>query len=372
MDDLTTRALRNQNNANTAYNQQQQREEQQKVLTEAPTFITGFADGKYQVQRLGQDPVATGVPVTNGLLQNGQRVTTTGQYVDGVPRVKPSVPAVPVVKLGGKIKYLYSMLNDNDSKDLWLGGWQPKPIKIKAIDPGDQQFTLKNPGSNRFWLDYGKDVSVADGYYYTLTEAGLIYEHHSTDSPNTGFDTLSLNPHGYSFWSRGAYGSSGGGTGSFWGRLFQNDFIGGVNGDIAFKHYLTPTLVSPETFISYNPAYLPYAITADGSKGVGGKTDSTNNPSTTTLITYDSAIFDTGVDGSSMPYGYFDCFDDKFTIIDATTIAANALTQSTFTAQVYTYDYAGSQQRVSKVKVYGIPAAQRTRATLIGQPSYHP
>lgn len=164
MDNLTQRALNNQNNASAAYNDKQRREVEQQTLTEAPAFVTGFAGGKYLVERLGQEPTATGVPVTNGLLQTGQRVTTTGQFVDGMPRVKPVVPAVKVVETTGKIKYLYSIISAGKTV-FYVGGWQQKSVMLKTFDSSYTilSASLDNLGGNKWSANFSYQK---EGKYY--------------------------------------------------------------------------------------------------------------------------------------------------------------------------------------------------------------
>jgi hypothetical protein len=91
-------------------------------LRPLPTWDAGYdSSGRRLVQRLGQDPVAVGRPVSTGVIGTGDRTYNTGNAVDVIPHIKPAY--VPVVKKeeSGPVKILFSVVEGTD-RVYYVGG----------------------------------------------------------------------------------------------------------------------------------------------------------------------------------------------------------------------------------------------------------
>jgi len=401
MDDLTQRALTQLNTATANHSDKQQREVEQRSLTEAPAFVTGFAGGKYLVERLGQEPTATGVAVTNGLLQTGRRVTTTGQFVDGVPRVKTVQPAVATVEAMGKIKYLYSIVNPTTRKtEYWVGGWQAQPKFLFAVEDFlplnlNPRFNvrLNNRTANQFTVDFGKATGDGAplpflaglnkaGYFGTLNQTGTIVDQSRLlvgDLEN--FFTIGLVAN--SFYYAPANDASSNLIGS-WTTCFQGDAISGYTSDTRnIVQYLLPRLTSPDPVEVYRGSApdntgrvsQTFAINQRGDRGIGRL--ATRVYSQSQLYWLEDGVMDTTDNLTLLPLHIadlrdtykIDCFNNTFSVFSRSDLSLTTAKQ----VEIDLYQgVTGIKTRTTTTKVFPLPPKQQSQAPVLIDASYHP
>lgn len=380
MDDLTQRALTQLNTATANHSDKQQREVEQRSLTEAPAFVTGFAGGKYLVERLGQEPTATGVAVTNGLLQTGRRVTTTGQFVDGVPRVKPVVSQAPAVEATGKIKYLFAAMVGGQQQ-FYVGGWQKQPVLVKVLEPAERIDRMKNLGGNNWLVDSVLPLSATglSGKLRSFKPSGMVYESRLMTGDRATGDTLTLVSIGHSFFARGfGAGAIGGSDGlpdgkghyavAFQGAILEQGRTATVG--TAYYPYLLPTFRTPLIDDSTS-AYAAYACNAAGDRGVASNFNISTFSGEITYVYWvvgTSLIRIGATTDIPVRHGAVDVFDTFFSIV---TDFDNPKQKAKFTASVKLFGSDGSSRGTKQTLVYGIPAELKATAVVYSL-SYHP
>lgn len=358
------------------------------------SLLARAANPKAAIVGIGKRYPQTGlhdVLLPDGSTQIGERQFNSGlpegAQVLGIPketggwvldeRDVVANPIVPVAKAAtGKIKYLYSVLNDDDTSDLWLGGFKPTPVKLKAIAVGESSFLLRNTGGNRYFLDYFSGNALRSS-----ANGDILYTY------SLSVESFGLAGHGkgYSFFARGSYGAvPANPIDSYWGKLWRAAFLGGIvfRGNASegtqgpAVTYLLPNLLSPspEIIPALGPVYSTLAINQSGSRGVGVRATPDDSA---TIASYSDpgGIVDTGVAADADSFlgsGCFDCFDGNFSAIDTATFSTDVFAKPKFTGSISIYGFNAKQKRSVQTTVFGIPAAQRSHATLIGRPSYHP
>ena len=187
LDDLVDRALQRQDAARTSYNNGLKRLEVERQLTESPAFLGGYSNGHYSIERLGQDPVSVGVPVTNGYIAPGDRVTMTGQYVDAVPRMKTTATTT-AKEITGKVQILYTLPG---SSQLFIGGFSQNSIKVPTYPSAYGITRFENWGGNKY---------VIQLYQYSGTTPGSIVSFKTIGQLNDSYSrTLTVDDNDFRF-----------------------------------------------------------------------------------------------------------------------------------------------------------------------------
>jgi hypothetical protein len=176
---LAARNDRALDNASTDYNNRTLTRRDQQRLVPAPAFAAGFEanTGKIRVQRLGDDPVAVGVPVTNGAIATGQRITLRGdRLVDAMPRVRPEPkPSIEVIE-SLPVKYLYSVTRKG-KPEFYVGGWKYESTKVEI--PEDDRVNVRSPritnlGKQDWIVSYHLGTAGKAGYSIRSTDQAVV------------------------------------------------------------------------------------------------------------------------------------------------------------------------------------------------------
>jgi hypothetical protein len=145
-------------------------------------------DGK--TQTLGDQPVGGRSVITNGGLGVGDPVTQRGSTVWSQPHVKVDKKPVVVSEPKGKIKYIYSILNAENGRDLYVGGWQ-RQSKFIGTFPARGVLNLSS------LVTASIDNLGGDNYETNITQ--IIADGNTTypgQSGTYGFDIISLEKNG--------------------------------------------------------------------------------------------------------------------------------------------------------------------------------